>query len=90
MENFTGDLARIILAHELTHALDDQCFDLDKLIEHAGGDTDVEFAIQAMAEGSGTNAMNVWTVKNMAKLEKALMESGDLGTQGLDTAPTLI
>lgn len=91
MENFTGDLARIILAHELTHALDDQNFDLDKLIQGAGGDTDLEFAIQAMAEGSGTNAMNVWTVQHMKELDKkALMESSDLGTQGLDTAPTLI
>jgi hypothetical protein len=91
MENFTGDLARIILAHELTHALDDQCFDLDKLISGAAGETDAEFAIQAMAEGSGTNAMNAWTVKNLAKLDKkALLASSDLGTQGLDTAPTLI
>jgi hypothetical protein len=91
MENFGGDIARIILAHELTHALDDQCFDLDKLITAAGGDTDAEFAIQAMAEGSGTNAMNVWTIKHMAELDKsALMDMGNLGTQGLDTAPTLI
>jgi len=91
MESFSGDLARIILAHELTHALDDQCFGLDKLIQGAAGDTDAEFAIQAMAEGSGTNAMNVWTVKHMAELDKeALMKSADLGTEGLDTAPTLI
>ena len=91
MENFTGDLARIILAHELTHALDDQCFGLDKLIEKAGGDTDLEFAIQALAEGSGTNAMNAWTVQHLAQLDKkALLESSNMGTQGLDTAPTLI
>jgi len=91
MESFSGDLARIILAHELTHALDDQCFGLDKLIKGAGGNSDAEFAIQAMAEGSGTNAMNVWTVKHMAELDKgALMASADLGTEGLDTAPTLI
>lgn len=91
MQGFQGDLARIILAHELTHALDDQCFGLDKLIQAAGGDTDAEFAIQAMAEGSGTNAMNVWTVKHMAELDKAaLLKSGSIGTDGLDTAPTLI
>jgi hypothetical protein len=29
MRSFTGDAARIILAHELCHALDDQHFDLD-------------------------------------------------------------
>ncbi|MBK7645200.1 MAG: hypothetical protein IPJ19_19505 [Planctomycetes bacterium] len=91
MENFGGDLARIILSHELTHALDDQCFDLDKHIQGAGGDTDTEFAIQALAEGSGTNAMNVWTIQHMKELDKAaLLASADIGTQGLDTAPTMI
>lgn len=91
MKTFRGDLARIILAHELTHALDDQLFDLDKLIRGAGQDTDAEFAVQAMVEGSGVNAMNAWTMKHLAKLDrKALADSSDLGTKGLDTAPTLV
>lgn len=91
MKTFRGDLARIILAHELTHALDDQLFDLDKLIRGAGQDTDAEFAVQAMVEGSGVNAMNAWTMKHLAQLDrKALSESSDLGTKGLDTAPTLV
>ncbi len=91
MKGFQGDLARIILAHELTHALDDQVFGLDKLIAAAQQDTDVEFAVQAMVEGSGVNAMNAWTMKHMAKLDrKALTDSSDLGTKGLDTAPTVV
>src|SRR5258707_82758 len=90
MENFQGDLARVILAHELTHALDDQCFGLDKLVEAAGQETDAEFAIQAMAEGSGTNAMMVWTMKHMAEIDPSALSSSDLETKGLDTAPTLI
>ena len=90
MEQFEGDLARIILAHELTHALDDQCFGLDKLVEGAAQETDAEFAIQAMAEGSGTNAMTVWTLKHMHELDPSALGSEDLETKGLDTAPTYI
>jgi len=90
MEQFEGDLARIIMAHELTHALDDQCFGLDKLIQGAGQETDAEFAIQAMAEGSGTNAMMVWTMKRVNEIDKSALASSDLETKGLDTAPTLI
>ena len=91
MRDFGGDLARIILAHELTHALDDQHFDLDAAIKSADQQTDAEFAVQALAEGSGTNAMNVWTIKHMGELDKqALAGSSDLGTKGLDTAPTLV
>jgi hypothetical protein len=90
MEQFEGDLARIILAHELTHALDDQCFGLDKLVQGAAQETDAEFAIQAMAEGSGTNAMMVWTVKHAGEIDKSALGSSDLETKGLDTAPTVI
>jgi hypothetical protein len=90
MEQFEGDLARIIMAHELTHALDDQCFGLDKLVHGAAEETDAEFAIQAMAEGSGTNAMMVWTMKRASEIDKSALGSSELETKGLDTAPTVI
>src|SRR5689334_2400629 len=91
MENFGGDLARIILAHELTHALDDQYFDLDKLIAGANGESDAEWAIRALAEGSGTNAMYAWTIQHMGTIDKqALLDSGDLGSAGVEDAPAMI
>jgi hypothetical protein len=91
MESFGGDLARIILAHELTHALDDQCFDLDGTLKSLGQQTDREFAFAAVVEGSGTAAMNQWTVQHLASIDKkALMASQDLGTQGLAEAPPLL
>ena len=33
MDRFSGGLAKIILSHELTHALDDQLFDIDGTLE---------------------------------------------------------
>jgi hypothetical protein len=91
MEAFGGDLARIILAHELTHALDDQHFDLDGTLKKLGQETDAEFAFSAVVEGSGTSAMNQWTAQHLAGIDKtALVESQDLGTQGLADAPALL
>jgi hypothetical protein len=57
-----GATADIILAHELTHALDDQYFDLQALMEGADS-ADKEFAIRAVVEGSGTSLMNLYAVR---------------------------
>jgi hypothetical protein len=91
METFGGDLAKIILSHELTHALDDQYFDLDENLKKLRQDTDAEFAYSAVVEGSGTSAMNQWTVQHMKDLDrKALLEAGNVGTQGLEEAPPFL
>ncbi len=88
MDSFKGDIAKIILAHELTHALDDQTFDIDGTLKRMNEETDAEFAFQAVVEGSGTAAMNQWTIAHLKDIDKeALLESADIGTAGLDTAP---
>ena len=63
-----GDLPRetapIIMAHEMTHALDDQEFNLEALIEKAG-DEDREGALEAVIEGSGTVVMSAFIVRQI-------------------------
>ncbi len=54
-----------IVAHELTHALDDQHFDIDALIERAGDD-DATLALASVLEGSGTLVMAVFLAQEMA------------------------
>jgi hypothetical protein len=91
MESFTGDLAEIILAHELTHALDDQHYDLDGKLETLLGSTDAVEAYRSVIEGSATYAMQAWMMKYGMKLDpKALMESQSSGMGGLDEAPAFI
>jgi hypothetical protein len=91
MDSFGGDLARIILAHELTHALDDQSYGLDTTLEKLHEQTDAEFAFRAVVEGSGTAAMNQWTVQHLKNLDtKALLESQDIDMKGLEDAPPFI
>jgi len=64
-----GDLPRatapIIMAHEMTHALDDQAFGIDALIEKAEG-SDGEGALEAVVEGSGTVVMSVFILRQIA------------------------
>lgn len=52
-------LTRMLLAHELGHALDDQYFDLQKLDDQAVG-ADAKDATRSLIEGSATVAMLTW------------------------------
>jgi hypothetical protein len=51
------DMQRLVLAHELTHALQDQNFDLERFLKAVRPDDDASSARQAMVEGHATAAM---------------------------------
>jgi hypothetical protein len=51
------DMQRLVLTHELTHALQDQNFDLEKFLKAVRPDDDASSARQAMVEGHATAAM---------------------------------
>ena len=91
MDSFTGPVAKVILAHELTHALDDQHFDIDGVLERLGEKSDAELAFQSVVEGSGTSAMNQWTVKHLAEMATAdLTQASAIGSDALATAPAYL
>jgi hypothetical protein len=60
-----GAMADIILAHELTHALDDQVYDLQEMMSVAKDNSDYEFAVRTVAEGSGTSLMNLFALQGL-------------------------
>jgi hypothetical protein len=45
------------LSHELVHALQDQHYDLGRLLDYRPDDSDVQGAVHALAEGDATSAM---------------------------------
>ena len=91
MDSFTGGIAKVILAHELTPALDDQHFDIDGTLKDLREETDAELAFQSVVEGSGTAAMNQWTVKHLKELSMSdLAGAPTLGGEGLVDAPPYI
>lgn len=80
-------LARITMAHELVHALDDQLYEIDERLEAAGDATDAQLAFWCVVEGSATVVMNLWAVQNMADLGGALDEANEIQMDALEKAP---
>jgi hypothetical protein len=54
---FDKDENKTVIAHELTHALADQNFDIDALQASAKGDDDRDLALSALVEGEATLTM---------------------------------
>lgn len=91
MDTFTGAIAEIIISHELTHALDDQLFDIDGTLEPLLKERDATNAFQAVVEGSGTLVMGLWTIQHARGLDpEELMEASTMGTESLGEAPEYI
>ena len=53
-----------VMAHELTHALQDQHFNLRRFEKWPRGDSDAELAAHALIEGDATLAMTLYMAKN--------------------------
>jgi hypothetical protein len=53
-----------VMAHELTHALQDQHFNLRRFEKWPRGDSDAELAARALIEGDATLAMMLYMAKN--------------------------
>jgi hypothetical protein len=53
-----------VMAHELTHALQDQHFNLRRFEKWPKGDSDAELAAHALIEGDATLAMTLYMAKN--------------------------
>jgi len=62
---------RFTLAHELTHAIDDQHFDLTRFDQAFGNCRDDEaLAYQSLVEGNATYFMRVWALRFLSPIER--------------------
>jgi hypothetical protein len=91
------DDQRMVMAHELTHALQDQHFQIDKWLKAARPDDDAEMARDSFLEGSATAAMVDYMLQGTGQSINKLPEfdpsllTGDLGdTPTLKKAPPFI
>jgi hypothetical protein len=76
---FDKDENKTVIAHELTHALADQNYDLDALSNQIKGDDDRDLALSSLVEGEATLAMFAagnkdWDGSVMAKTPAAGLE----------------
>lgn len=65
LDDMPRSSAPILMAHELTHALDDQYYDIDALLGGAGNDLDRSSLIGAVVEGSGMLVMSVYMLQEL-------------------------
>ena len=80
---------RVVLAHELTHALQDQHFGLARLPLEIKTNDDRAAAASALVEGEATLVMSEYMLKNLSKqmLKDSVVSSFTQNMKQLETAP---
>jgi hypothetical protein len=83
------DGQRPIMAHELTHALQDQHFNLRRFEKWPKGDSDAELATHALIEGDATLAMTLYVSSNPLRALTFLKSflAAETSSEELDKAP---
>lgn len=86
MRGFTGFMGKILMAHELCHALDDQHFDLktvdDRLEKEWPDDDDRVFASHAVIEGCATELMVRYSMREALR-NPGVLQDMDLSNPAL-------
>ena len=79
LDDMPKEATGLLAAHEMTHALEDQRYDLDLRLAKLIDNDDASFALSAVIEGSATAAAAVYVANGIAtgKLDQA-----DLGAMG--------
>ena len=95
LDDMPATAVGILTAHELTHALEDQYFDLDERLLAALDDDDRSFALGAVHEGSATLVMAAYSAQAMLRGELGLEElqtyEAEMGaTEGLEALPPVL
>jgi hypothetical protein len=81
-----------VMAHELTHALQDQHFNLRRFEKWPKGDADAELAAHALVEGDASLAMAVYVSRSPARILSLMKSMGGSksATEEIDRAPRAI
>jgi hypothetical protein len=81
---------KLVVLHELTHALQDQHFNLRRFQNWPRGDSDAQIAASALVEGDAMQAMVVYLQKRpleAVSLLGATLQSGMGGSEQINNAP---
>jgi hypothetical protein len=96
LDDMPKAMTALLTAHEMTHALDDQRYDIDGRLMKAGDDDDASFALSAVAEGGATIASAVYLAAASASGKIAaddLAAAGDMEqirTERLNAMPPVM
>ena len=91
-EEGLSPLDEITLAHEFTHAIQQQRFDIQAMLEAVEDNSDASSALVALVEGdaSATQFRYVFTNFTREQQMEALVGSGDVDTSALDSTPYIL
>jgi hypothetical protein len=76
-----------VLAHELTHALQDQHFNLRRFENWPKGDSDAELAAHALVEGDAMLTMSFYIMRDIKRAAAMMKSMGSGSTEQIDNAP---
>ena len=81
-----------VMAHELTHALQDQHFNLRRFENWPKGDSDAELAAHALVEGDASLAMSVYVTRSPLRIISLMKSMGasKSSSEEIDRAPRAI
>jgi hypothetical protein len=87
-----ADGQRPVMAHELTHALQDQHFNLRRFEKWPKGDSDAELAAHSLIEGDATLAMVLYIANNPLRAMTFLKSIGTMAgaSEELNKAPRAV
>lgn len=88
---------KMVMAHELTHALEDQHFEIQRWVKAARPNDDAELAREAVLEGSAMAAMLDYmllesgrSIKDLPEFDPSLLVGDMAGSPNLKKAPPFI
>jgi hypothetical protein len=79
-----------VIAHELTHALEDQHFDFQAVSKKANGDDDRATAISAVIEGSATCLMIAYAARQAKDAQARVEKAESKRAENLKGAPSFV
>ncbi len=87
------DEQKPVMAHELTHALQDQHFNLRRLEKWPKHDSDAELAAHALVEGDATVVMMQYIMRSPLRqlaMFKSMVTGGSSATEQIEKAPRVL
>jgi hypothetical protein len=76
-----------VIEHELTHALQDQHFDLLRFEKPRKGESDADAAVHALVEGDATWSMTLYAMRDPRRVFAMMKSVGGASTAKIDAAP---
>lgn len=88
LDDMPKEMTPLLAAHEMTHALEDQRYDIDGRLAKLRNDDDAAFALSAVIEGSATIAAEIYVAEH--DVGGSAVDAGAVRTDRLNAMPAVM